>query len=289
MGGGSSSTSETGSAQKWAQPFAKAAAGTVAGVYGQNAPGLQRMTQQVQGMLPGLGQRFNNGSPTVRAAQGHANSVLSGQYMNGNPYLDRVLETTRRNIGDSVGSQFAQAGRYGSGAFTDVLSRNMLEAENSARMGDYNAQMGRMDQMAGMAPALAQADYLGLPEILQTATVGAEIPYAGTTAYANSLGALFNGGTSTEKRNSNLLGDLIGAGAKVGGSMIMASDRRLKRDIAKLDQFEDGLGYYEWQYVWGGQRVRGVMADEVAALRPWALGPVQDGYATVDYAKLGAL
>ena len=33
--------------------------------------------------------------------------------------------------------------------------------------------------------------------------------------------------------------------------------------------------------------IRGVMADEVAALRPWALGPEVAGFATVNYAALG--
>ena len=65
------------------------------------------------------------------------------------------------------------------------------------------------------------------------------------------------------------------------------SDRRLKANIEKIGELDDGLGVYEFDYVWGGRRQRGVMADEVATLRPWALGPkTPEGYATVDYTAL---
>lgn len=284
MGGKSTSTSETGSAQKWAQPYAKAAAGSVQGVYNRNQPGIQSITNQVQGLMPGLVNRFNQGSANVHAAQGYNQDVLNGKYLNGNPYLQGFLNQTNRDVTNQVNSQFASAGRYGSGAYADVLSRNLAEADNNARLADYSQQQARMDQAAQMAPALAQADYTGLPEILQTGAAGAAIPFAGTTAYANALGALFNGGTQEQKQSTNWLSGL----GSIASSAAMFSDRRLKRDIVKLGEFEDGLGHYEWQYVWGGQRLRGVMADEVSQLRPWALGPEIGGYKTVNYNMLEA-
>jgi hypothetical protein len=38
----------------------------------------------------------------------------------------------------------------------------------------------------------------------------------------------------------------------------------------------------------GGPRMTGVMADEVAKLRPWALGPKIGAYRTVNYQALEA-
>jgi hypothetical protein len=170
----------------------------------------------------------------------------------------------------------------------DVLSRNLADAENSARMQDYNAQMGRMDSAAQLAPqvaaAQAGAQYLGYPEMLQAMGLSSTIPFAGTEAASNAMGALFNGGTQTQKTSNGIagaLGTAIGTAAK-----FIPSDPRLKRDIVKIGEFPDGLGHYEWQYVWGGQRHRGVMADEVAQLRPWALGPEVAGFATVNYGAL---
>lgn len=60
------------------------------------------------------------------------------------------------------------------------------------------------------------------------------------------------------------------------------SDRRLKTDIEKLAEFEDGLSWYRFRYIWEDDLREGVMADEVAELRPWALGPSINGFATVN-------
>jgi hypothetical protein len=68
-----------------------------------------------------------------------------------------------------------------------------------------------------------------------------------------------------------------------------ASDRRLKMDIEKVGEDADGLGRYRYRYVTDDPAAplrEGVMADEVATLRPWALGPTRNGFATVDYGAL---
>ena len=60
----------------------------------------------------------------------------------------------------------------------------------------------------------------------------------------------------------------------------------MKRDVVRVGEFPDGLGIYAYRYVMNAKRVLGVMADEVAKLRPWALGPSKAGYATVNYGAL---
>lgn len=75
-------------------------------------------------------------------------------------------------------------------------------------------------------------------------------------------------------------------GSAVGGLASIFSDRRLKENIYKVDELPDGLGVYQFNYKGSPERYEGVMADEVANLRPWALGPEIDGYATVDYGAL---
>lgn len=72
----------------------------------------------------------------------------------------------------------------------------------------------------------------------------------------------------------------------VGGIASIFSDRRLKTDIEKIGEEADGLGIYLFRYFGHARRVAGVMADEVAALRPWALGPRVVGFATVNYGAL---
>lgn len=72
----------------------------------------------------------------------------------------------------------------------------------------------------------------------------------------------------------------------VGGIASIFSDRRLKTAIRKVGEFADGLGIYTYRYVGQRQRIRGVMADEVAKLRPWALGRTVAGFQTVNYGAL---
>lgn len=72
----------------------------------------------------------------------------------------------------------------------------------------------------------------------------------------------------------------------VGGIASIFSDRRLKHNVEKIGQEPDGLGIYRYSYLGQVARIVGVMADEVARLRPWALGRKVAGYATVNYGAL---
>lgn len=84
-------------------------------------------------------------------------------------------------------------------------------------------------------------------------------------------------------QSSGVLGKVLGG--------IKLSDPLLKMDVSLISRMEDGLGLYSYRYVWENEDdplTVGVMADEVAELRPWALGPEVDGFMSVDYGKLGA-
>lgn len=218
LSGGSTSTSTsiTGSAQDWAKPIATSQANATTGVYNQNQPSLQALANRLTGMVPGLQDRLTTGNPTLKAAQGYTTDVLSGKYLSGNPMLQQIIDKAKRGVVDTVDSQFAGAGRYGSGAYVDVLSRNLADTESGLRYQDYAGQQARMDQAASAAPTLAQADFQGLPELLQTITLAGGLPYVGTSATAEALGALFNGGTqtSTQKTSGGILG---GIGSLLGG------------------------------------------------------------------------
>ena len=76
-------------------------------------------------------------------------------------------------------------------------------------------------------------------------------------------------------------------GAKVGtpGFSNIFSDRRLKRNITKIGTRPDGLGVYEFEYIWGGGRQIGLMAQEVQGVYPDAVGEA-GGYLTVNYSKV---
>lgn len=98
-------------------------------------------------------------------------------------------------------------------------------------------------------------------------------------------GNVLAGAGQTKKETG---GGKSGLGNALGmGATIAMSDRRLKRNIKKVGELSNGLGIYEFEYTYKKGSQRGVMADEVAILQPEALGPILDGYQTVDYSKIG--
>lgn len=213
MGGGSKSAS--GSGQKWAAPFAKAAAGDVQSVYNANKGGLQEITNQVQGLLPGLVGNFTAGDPNVNAARGYNASVLSGKYMQGNPYLQGIIDQTGNSVRDNVNASIGSRGGAGGSSHASLLAQKLAEAENQLRYSDYNTQQTRMDQAAAQAPAYSAADNASLEALLRAAGVGAELPYTGINALSGGLSALFSGGT--QKTSGGIGGILGGVGSIASG------------------------------------------------------------------------
>ena len=68
-----------------------------------------------------------------------------------------------------------------------------------------------------------------------------------------------------------------------GGGGANRSDRRLKRDIAIVGSLSTGLLLYRFKYLWSDVDFIGVMAQEVLAVLPQAVGIDEDGYYNVNY------
>lgn len=99
-------------------------------------------------------------------------------------------------------------------------------------------------------------------------------------------GGLVANAGQTSKSNGGGPSTVGSIASTIGGIASIFSDRRLKTDIERVGEFEDGLGLYVYRYLGAALRFVGVMADEVARLRPWALGPKVAGFATVNYEAL---
>lgn len=287
MGLSSGAKTTSGSAQKWAAPIATAAANTATGIFNANQPGLNAITQQVTGLLPGLQKQYDQGNGMLNAAEKYGQGVLGGQYLKqGNPYLNSMIDATNRNVTNQVGAAYGSRGSFGGTAWQQGLAGQLAEAQNALRYGDYSQERQMQQQAMQSAPQMAAADYLGIQPLLQTAQTAAALPYVGLDAYTGALGTLMNGSV---QKGPGLGQTLLASAASGAASGAAASDIRVKTDITKVGELEDGLGVYDFRYVWDADTLhRGVMAQEVEKLRPWALGPVVDGIMTVDYSKLEA-
>lgn len=217
--------------------------------------------------------------PTTQSGIDYFGGVMRGDYLDGNPYLDQVLSRTNRDIRDNVGSAFSSAGRYSSGAHAGVLTDRIADNENRMRYQDYATERGYQQD----APIRMQG-------LIESALGMSQAPSQGYADSINSLVGKYatSNGTQQTRSSGGLLGTIAKI-AQVAGTAAAMSDRRVKKDISLIEREPDGLGVYNYRYKWDADTDplrTGVMADEVATLRPWALGPVQDGIATVNYGAL---
>lgn len=161
-------------------------------------------------------------------------------------------------LSKNITGQAAAAGALGSGAYAKALQSRGAELNNSF-LTNYLQQL------------LAQSG--------QGLQAGGLVANTGQKSTGTSIGA-------QPSSFSNIMQGIGQVGQTVGSLASVFSDRRLKQTIRKVGEFADGLGIYTFCYLGQKNRVRGVMADEVAVLRPWALGPRRAGYATVNYGAL---
>lgn len=106
----------------------------------------------------------------------------------------------------------------------------------------------------------------------------------GELATGRALSGVFNLPSQFLGLQYGYAGSPGGAGTTPGLSGIF-SDRRLKTNIQRISTRPDGLGVYQFEYIWGGGKHIGLMAQEVLGIYPDAVGSV-GGYYTVDYSRV---
>jgi hypothetical protein len=282
-----SKSTTTNEPSAFAKGYITPAANALSDTYNRNQGQAQGAADDLYDRLPGVMDQAFGTSPLLGAASNYATDVLGGKYLGqGNPYLNQMIDQTGNDVSDRVNALFSKSGRTGSTTHARDLTEGLANSENSLRYQDYGNERNAMGQAMGAAPGLESAKYTGYAPLLAMMQGAAGLPYVGAGNYASGIGSLvgnYNNQTQTSSPSpfSSIM-DTLGKGAQIAS---LFSDRRLKRAIRKIGAFADGLGIYSWRYVWG-EEATGVMADEVADLRPWALGPEIDGFATVNYGAL---
>lgn len=298
MGLSKSKTTTTSGPSEFAKPYITAGANAASDAFNANKGPLADIASTVQGTIPNLASRLNAGSG-LDQAKGYVSNLLS-QNPQSNPFLQQMLDKTAGDVTDRVQSSIGTRGLTGGSAHEQILARELANSENALRYQDYTTQQGRQDSAVGMAQGLAGADSSinngNLAALLQAAQSGSDLPFSASDHYTQQIAQLLGNSTTTTQKQSGGLGQMLLQAAASGAGAYAASDPRLKTNIERIGQFDDGLGVYQFDYIpmmgaiaayMAEGRQTGVMADEVASLRPWALGPEIDGYATVDYLKLG--
>jgi hypothetical protein len=267
--------------------------------------------------LGGTEARALAGSPTLAAAQNEAGYSLGGNYLSaGNPYFSAMADRVRANVLPQIDSRFITANRGGSALHGRAVGQGLADAMGALAYQNYSDERNRMGQYAGMAPQLAQADYLD-PSML--AMVGAQresiaqkpideaigrwqydqnLPYAKLSDYMSVVKGVPGGTSNTvgqqflPQQNSTMQGlgtALGGVAALAPYAAMIFSDERLKTDIQPVGETYSGTPIYRWRYKWGGAPMFGPMAQDVLEKQPEAVGLADymgKSYLTIDPTKV---
>lgn len=238
-------------------------------------------------------QSFNQGLAAGNFANSAANQEFNQSLSAGN------FANTAAN---QEFNQSLAAGNFSNAVSDAMFNQQMAQAgfNNTAQQQEYNQMLNSASlSNSARTQGLQEAEFLRTEplNILNALRTGnqASIPTFGNVGtgvgitpapiYSATQDA-YNSALQNYNIQAQQYGGLLGGLASLGGAAIMASDRRLKKNIQLLGIRPDGLGIYSYEYLWASKPSIGVMADEVALIRPEALGPSIAGYATVNYGAL---
>jgi hypothetical protein len=314
-GGGKTQTvQQTNQPPEYLRPFVTDAAQQAANLYNTNKtqffPGqtyvdLDPATQQALGLTQ---QRALAGSPVVGEAQDLAQATLRGDFLNANPYadaqFDQIGSAIRRNL--NSGAAAGGAGYADSGAFANAQADAIGRAATNFYGQNYANERQLQQGAIGMAPGLAQQDYTDLAAL---SSVGArneaqqqamlqdamsrhyaqyDLPRQDLANYVQALQGTAYGGTSTSQQpyqGPNMGTQLLGAGLSALPFLFSLSDRRAKTDIKKVGKLDNDLPVYSYRYKGDPRPMIGVMAQDVAKVKPDAVAKLPGGLLAVDYSK----
>lgn len=190
-------------------------------------------------------------------------------YLEGNPMFQAAVNNTN----NAINAASAAGGRANSGGVVSELFNNYLSQGESFINNQFNRLLSPVQ--IGQSSAAGSA--------ANTLNMGSQIG----NAYGN-IGDIQAATILGRQNASAQLGNTLLQG---GGALIQGffSDRKYKRNIVKVDEDENG-NLYEFDYIWGGPRMKGRMADELRKIRPDAVAEldgallVSDEFAPVEVA-----
>ena len=138
-------------------------------------------SQTTQAGVQALETRALAGSPLTGLAQQQLQGTLGGAYLGGNPFFQgafapaaQAAQTQFQNTMGDISSKASLAGRYGSGAMGNLQDRAsgqyaqaLTNTAGQLAYQNYEQERARQQQAIGAAPALAQADYQDINQLLQ--------------------------------------------------------------------------------------------------------------------------
>jgi hypothetical protein len=202
------------------------------------------------------------------AQQGYQQNLGAAQFQN--QALGQANALDLANMGAQNNAMSQQFG----------LNQQYANAQNQLRQQAIAEEMQRRGMSLNEMNALLSGQQVNMPNMptFNTAQRSETPNILGATqmGYDAALGA-------TNAQNA-AFGNLLGAGAQLGSAAFMFSDRRLKSNIKRAGTHAIGVGIYD--YTMMGMPQRGVIAQEVEAVRPDLVKRHASGYLMVNYGGL---
>lgn len=205
-------------------------------------PQYSNNTNQAIDALGKLGKTASYGAGQIEKAVGQTSKGMgtgmdaltasaNGSMLGANPYLDAVLNKSMQDAADRVNAQFSAAGRYGSGAQSTALARELGGIENETRMNQFNTERDRQLNSAQLLGSMGlqgaqlatqvdplKAQQIGyqlgagqLKDAQNDATRMAPINAVNwQSGILSNIGQLGQEGTTTTKTKGNVLGQVLG-------------------------------------------------------------------------------
>lgn len=200
--------------------------------------------------------------------QGYQQNLGAAQFQN-----QALGQASALDLANMQASNQAMSQQYG-------LNQQYANQQNQLRQQAIAEQMQRRGMSLNEMNALLSGQQVAMPQMPSFNAAGkAETPNilgATQSQYDAQLGAY--------NADQAAFGNLLGAGAQLGSAAFMFSDRRLKSNIKRSGTHAIGVGIYD--YTMMGMPQRGVIAQEVEAVRPDLVKRHASGYLMVNYGGL---
>ncbi len=207
-------------------------------------------------------------------------------------FTDEALDSSWDRQGAALDTALANKGiMQGSDAYNDAYDQyrqSRSRSYNAANVSNYNtalqSQLALRNAPLNEILALAGQGQIMAPQFTATPQTG-----VGGTDVAGLTNSQYNAQwqqyQNQQAQNQNLLGGLFGLGASAL-TAFAPSDRRLKRDIHRINTLPNGLPWYSFRYLWDDAVHFGVMSDDVRDVMPDAVMVHDSGFDLVDYAQI---
>lgn len=237
----------------------------------------------------------------------YANRVMQEGFDPQKEFYNRAASEQQNFMRSSQGARGVQMSPHGAGLESQGMADfgidwRMQELQRQALASQAASQLwqggGQAIQGGNQMQAGVPQNMLGYAGGVQQLGMNAFAPQMwGAGQYSNMFGqgtaaqqGAYKGQLDAHNANEASKGAMAGGIGKLAGtiasSAIMASDRRLKRDVHKVGDDDRGWGIYKFKYS-DNETYYGYMADEVELVIPDAvIVDPETGYKSIDYGML---